>query len=346
MKYESSKALITGSGEGSEMTLREIYQYVEELKAPILSQQSLRTNSGFFYNHIDPYFGSRAIRTIQYIDYQRFANDLLAGRSRCGYPLKPKTVKNIFNVLRSIYKLARVNNWYDGPDHLELVELPRFDNRRYFTLDVEHQKRYIKAILSFDEPIYKDIFLFLLHGRRLREVLELQWQYLDLNQGVMYLPAKINKSKKNLSFQLTDRLVDALKVLKKEAIEDQGTPFVSGYVFLNPKTGRPFTDLRKAWKRCLARADLPMIRIHDIRHLVATYSINVLEVPIEKVSHTLGHTDIKITQSYINPRPENAKEVIQSVFDSVENVSPLKELDRDLQIANRVRDLFNLIERR
>jgi len=160
----------------------------------------------------------------------------------------------------------------------------------------------------------------------------------------MYLPAKRNKSKKNLSFRLTDRLVDALKRLQSEAIEAQGSPFLSGYVFVNPKTGRPFTDLRKAWKRCLSRAGLPMIRIHDIRHLVATYSINVLEMPIEKVSHTLGHTDIKTTQSYITARPESARQVIDAVFDSVEGNSHLKEFDRDFRIAEHVRYLFDLIE--
>ena len=324
------------------MTLREVYEYVEELKRPVLSAHTLKVNSGFFYNHIDPYFGSRDIRTIQYIDYQRFANDLLSGKAS-GTPLKPKTVKNIFNVLSSIYKLARVNNWYDGPDYLDMVELPKFDNRRYFTLDVEHQRAYILAILSFDEPVYSDIFLFLLHGRRLREVLDLRWEYLDLNQGIMYLPAKQNKSKKNLSFQLTERMLAALKRRASDAIDIQGTPFLSGYVFVNPRTGRPYTDIRKAWKRCLSRAGLPMIRIHDIRHLVATYSINVLELPIEKVSHALGHIDIKTTQGYINPRPENARQVIDAVFDSVTGKSVLNDMDKDFRIAEHARSIFDLI---
>lgn len=174
-------------------------------------------------------------------------------------------------------------------------------------------------------------------------MLDLRWEYLDLNQGIMYLPAKQNKSKKNLSFQLTERLLAVLKRRASEAIDIQGSPFLSGYVFVNPRTGRPYTDIRKAWKRCLSRAGLPMIRIHDIRHLVATYSINVLELPIEKVSHALGHTDIKTTQGYINPRPENARQVIDAVFDSVTGKSVLNDLDKDFQIAEHARSIFDLI---
>jgi len=317
------------------MTLKEIYKYVEELKTPVLSKHTMEVNSNFFYNHIEPYFRNRDIRDIKYIDYQQFANDLLSGRFS-GRPLKPKTVKNIFNVLSSIYRMAKINGWYDGEDYLSMVELPRFDNRRYFTLDVEYQKAYIRAILDFDEPQYKDIFLLLLHGRRLREALELKWEYLDLNRGLMYLPAKVNKSKKNLCFQLSDKLIELLKLRYQDAIELQNTTMVSGYVFLNPNTNKPYSDLRKPWARLLKKAGLPKIRIHDIRHLVATYSINILELPIEKVSHALGHTDIKTTQLYINPRPENSKEVIDAVFDSVAGI----DIANDLELASKLRDLY------
>ncbi len=294
------------------MTLKDIFEQMMELKAPLISYQTYITNIGFFSNHIDPFFGNRDIGTIQYIDYQKFTNFLLLEKS-----LKPKTVKNIFVVISSIYKFAKINNWYQGDSPLKYVELPKFDNRRYFTLNVDYQRRYIKAILDFDEPIYRDIFLFLLHGRRLNEVLSLKWEFLDLENGIMYLPAKKNKSRKNLSFELTKPLLDSLECYMYKAFREQNTPFISGYVFKNPKTNTRFKDVRKPWKRLLKKAGLPYIRIHDIRHLVATYSINVLELPVEKVSHMLGHSDIKITQRYINPNPKNAKEVVEVLINSV-----------------------------
>ncbi|MDD3602346.1 MAG: tyrosine-type recombinase/integrase [Sulfurovum sp.] len=293
------------------MKLAEIFKHYITSKEFVVTPQTLRTNIGFFSNHIDPLFGSREIGTIQYIEYQKFAN-LLLSRG-----LAPKTVKNIFLVLSGIYRFAIKNDWIDSSKAVDFVELPKFDNRRYFTLNPHLQRSYIRAILSYHEPIYKDIFLFLLHGRRLNEVLSLKWEFLNLNEKILYLPAKQNKSKKNLSFLLTDRLIDVLQSYQVEAELIQGTPFISGYVFINPNTNNRFRDIRKAWHRLLKRAGLPKIRIHDIRHLVATYSINELELPIEKVSHALGHSDIKVTQGYINPKPENARHVIESIFESV-----------------------------
>lgn len=322
-------------------TLDEIFEIYIDLKSKVISEQSYRTNVGYFFNHISPVLGDRKIDTLHYIDYQKFVNDLLT------VGLKPKTVKNILIVLSGIYKTAIQNEWYTGINPIKLVELPRFDNKRYFTLSVDLQKKYIKAILNFDEPIFKDIFLFLLHGRRLSEVLRMKWEYIDLNNEVYYLPAKVNKSKKNLSFSMTWQLFDMLLEYQSEAIETQNTPFITGYVFINPKTKRPYTDIRKPWARLLQRANLPKMRMHDIRHLLATYAINELDISVEMVSHTLGHSDISITQRYINPKPENSKKVITKVFDSVilQGDKFIQDLDNDFKIADTSKKLFDLCDR-
>jgi len=288
------------------MTINTIFEHYKELKQHSITNHTLLSNICSYNKHIRSQFGSRTIGTIGYIEYQKFANNLISDG------LKPKTVKNILSILQSLYTLAEKLDVYNGSNVVKFVELPKFDNRRYFTLSVELQKRYIKAILNFDEPIYRDIFLFLLHGRRLSEVLNLRWEFIDLNNGIMYLPATQNKAKKNLSFELTDILAFRLFDLT-----DKNKALMSGFVFINPKTNKPFIDVRRAWKRLLDNFDLPKIRIHDIRHLVATYSINTLKLSVEHVSHTLGHTDIKTTQRYINPNPKNAKKVIDSVIDSV-----------------------------
>ena len=287
------------------MTIDDLFEYYRELKQHSITKHTLHSNTCSYSKHIAPVFGNREIDTIAYLEYQKFANKLLDTK-------KPKTVKNILSILQSLYTLANKLDVYNGSNVVKFVELPRFDNRRYFTLSVELQKRYIKAILNFDEPIYRDIFLFLLHGRRLSEVLNLRWEFIDLNNGIMYLPATQNKSKKNLSFELTNILINRLNLLV-----DRNKALMRGYIFINPKTDKPFIDVRRAFKRLLELNKLPKIRIHDIRHLVATYSINTLNLSVEYVSHTLGHTDIKTTQRYINPNPANAKKVIDSVIESV-----------------------------
>ena len=76
--------------------------------------------------------------------------------------------------------------------------------------------------------------------------------------------------------------------------------------------------MRKRFKKLLRLAQIDKkMRIHDIRHLVASYSINYLGLSIEEVSYTLGHTSIEITQRYVNPRAEISARVVNKIIKSV-----------------------------
>ncbi|RRS30981.1 MAG: hypothetical protein P794_05020 [Epsilonproteobacteria bacterium (ex Lamellibrachia satsuma)] len=293
------------------MTIDTIFKTYIDLKTPVLDSHVIASYLSAYNTHILPRFGQREIDTLSYVDFQKFANALTASGK------KPKTVKNILSVLTGIYKLAIKNDWYNGKIYPSMVELPKFDNKFYIPFSPDLQKRYLTAIKNFDEPIYKDIFLFLLHGRRLGEVLNLKWEYLDLSSGMVYFPAANNKSRKNLSYELTDLLIERLRVYQLESFDDQGTVFVTGYVFKNPNTGTKFKDLRKAWKRLLDHAGLEYIKLHAVRHLVGSYLVNELKLPLIEVSYMLGHSDTKITQMYVTVKPRVAKNATQALFDSL-----------------------------
>jgi len=309
-----------------------------ELKKSIWSKHTYKTNLSNYNNHIAPYLGLKSIDAIHFIEYQRLANTLLER------PLKPKTVKNIFVVLSGIVNYAIKMDMYLGKNYLEYVELPEFDNKQYFSTSKELQVKYIRALMSFNEPIYKDIFFFLLHGRRLGEVLGLEWEYIDLEQRIMYLPSAKNKSRKNLQFELTNQQVVILREYEREARQTQKTAMLKGYVFFNPKTLTRYTDIRRAWDRLLYINDLPKIRIHDIRHLVGTYLINELDISIEHVSHLLGHSSIQVTQRYINPKPSNSKNAMDKLFKSVRTKGELAvdEVNRVFSMGEHLQEILKL----
>lgn len=293
------------------MTFDTIYQDYIESKSILLAPHTVKSYISAYEKHILPIFGYREIDTINYIDYQKFANSLLVSGK------KPKTVKNILRVISGIYKFAIKNQWYSGEIFSDLVELPKYDNKFYVTISPELQKKYLMALKTAKEPIYKDIFLFLLHGRRLGEVLNLKWEYLDLNQGIVYYPATHNKSRKHLSYQLTDDLVRVLKTYQLKEMQTQNTVFITGYVFKSPNTGNKFTDIRGAWKRLLDSNNLSYTKLHSIRHILGTYLINELGLSLEHVSYVLGHSDTKITQKYVNIKPQIAKNSIDVLFDDL-----------------------------
>ncbi|HID00895.1 MAG TPA: site-specific integrase, partial [Piscirickettsiaceae bacterium] len=69
------------------------------------------------------------------------------------------------------------------------------------------------------------------------------------------------------------------------------------YVFANPDTGRPYTQIFYAWDTARKRAGLDDLRIHDLRHSFASFLVNSGR-SLYEVQKILGHTQIKTTQRY------------------------------------------------
>ncbi|WP_430516283.1 tyrosine-type recombinase/integrase [Campylobacter concisus] len=159
-----------------------------------------------------------------------------------------------------------------------------------------------------------DIFFFLLHGRRKNEVLSLKFSDINFKTRTYTIPFKINKAKRDMIYKMSDELY--IRLYKRYIVAKEQKR-LNDYVFINPMTYDKFKDLRKSWASLLKRNNLPKIRLHDIRHLIGTYSINYLKIPIEQVSFTLGHTNIITTQKYITANVKKSKETIEILLNSI-----------------------------
>lgn len=109
------------------------------------------------------------------------------------------------------------------------------------------------------------------------------------NSGVFVVRASNSKSKKLRSVPLNDA---ALQVLERV-----GTLGVYEYVFPNKKTKGPYTRFGKVWERLRAKAGLPHLRLHDLRHQYASMLINSGR-SLYDVQQILGHSSPVVTQRY------------------------------------------------
>ena len=288
------------------MTLNELFKNYLEYYELILSPSTLRSDISTYQKHFKDGLGLKNVNEINFIDIQRFCNELITR------DYKIKTVKNILAKLKVIFKLA-LKLEIINKNPCDFIELPKFDNKRYFDYSVSIQKKFIKAISENKEPS-ADIFFFLLHGRRKNEVLSLKFSDINFKTRTYMIPFKINKAKRDMIYKMSDELYDRLY---KRYINAKRNGQLNDFVFKNPKTNAKYQDLRKSWRSLLKRNSLPLIRLHDIRHLIGTYSINYLKIPIEQVSFTLGHTNIITTQKYITVNLRKSKETIEDLLSSV-----------------------------
>jgi integrase len=127
-------------------------------------------------------------------------------------------------------------------------------------------------------------------GMRLREVLHLRWEQLDLDEGVVRLAAQDTKTERARSVYLTTRVVGALRGLPRPV---RGT----GPVFVNPGTGAPWQDIRKMFGRACRAAGLSGLWFHDLRRSFIT-NARRSGIPESVVMRMSGHRTRAVFERY------------------------------------------------
>jgi integrase len=130
------------------------------------------------------------------------------------------------------------------------------------------------------------IRLLIFTGARLGEVLQAQWDQLDTERGILFLPDSKTGRK---PIYLSNAALAVLNELPRLA----GTP----YIIAGVKPGEPRSDLKKPWAALTRAAKLKGLRLHDLRHTYASYGAGgSLGLPI--IGKLLGHSQPATTNRY------------------------------------------------
>ena len=132
------------------------------------------------------------------------------------------------------------------------------------------------------------IRLLILTGARLREILRLKWEHVDLDRGLLLLPDSKTGAK---SIILNAPALAVLAGLKPAGI----------HVIASQSAGteeeKPRADLNRPWRSIATRARLAGLRLHDLRHTHASFGAGAgLGLPI--IGKLLGHARASTTQKY------------------------------------------------
>lgn len=129
------------------------------------------------------------------------------------------------------------------------------------------------------------IRLLTLTGCRMSEVLTLQWGYVDFAAACLRLPDSKTGAK------VVHLNAPALEVLA--SIDRDGSP----WVIRGAKEGAALVNLEKPWRRIRAKAGLEGVRLHDLRHTVASVAVGMGE-GLPMIGKLLGHTQVQTTARY------------------------------------------------
>ncbi len=287
-------------------TYEKLFEEYLNLKSKTMSETNARSYRSITKNYLNHIINKR-IDKVKPEHIQQAINDALdAGKA-------PRTAQTIQAYSRPVFNYAIGKGWIDKNPAAN-IKIPKFDNRRYFELDEESARRLYRAILAYEEPLYRSIFLWLLHGRRLNEVLSLQWQHINIEAGTYEIVAANNKSRRNNVYPLTSLQLEALPKPHRKI----------GLVFVGKNGGKINGNSmsKRHWKRITERAGIMGMRLHDLRHLFGYLAVNVLGLPLEAVAEVLGHTSTQITARYANVGLKTVESATNRFFELLENNGP------------------------
>lgn len=87
------------------------------------------------------------------------------------------------------------------------------------------------------------------------------------------------------------------------------------YVVPNPKTKMPFRSVFSSWDIARKEAGMPELRMHDLRHSMASNMVNSGR-SIYEVSKVLGHAQLKTTQRYSHLSQETLLAAVDAAADA------------------------------
>ncbi len=218
---------------------------------------------------------------------------------------------------------------------IEEVAPATVSNLKKKTVDVKSLSRVIDGLAKPDCPIKNGWFwsicikTLFYTGMRRRQLVGLCWKDIDFQKNLIYLVATTSKTKRAWDIPLDARLYQDLLTLQEETVRVLGIQKdLSEYqVFCVQRfdnrirftydqlTGQQLTGILLKIGKHYSVALSP----HRLRHTFGTEVANAMsqkeDVPfgIRALQHQLGHTNLSTTLGYIQPKPEQQRQIVDSL---------------------------------
>ena len=245
--------------------------------------------------------------------------------------LSPATIRGVRAVLRAA--LGDAMRWgLVGRNAAALAYGPRVRRPELKVFSTVQAQTFLEAIKG--ERLEAFFCTAIATGLRLGELLGLRWSDVDLGAGTLAVRQALQRVGKHLRFvepkskQSRRRVsvpVFAVRALKahRDQQADERRLAASKWI----ETGLVFTsslgtalderNVRRTFKNVLRTANLPDLRLHDLRHTTATLLLSQGVHP-RIVMETLGHSQVSLTlDTYSHVLPSLQAEAAKRIDDAI-----------------------------
>ncbi len=318
--------------EDCSMTLGEwLDKWINEFMIFSVRPSTITSYQALIENQIKPYLGKRSLSTLTTNEIQKFYNTLKKqGRVHPdrvhGTELADSMIRKTHMVLHEALGMAvqqrlLINNPTIG------TTIPKNNYKDKQILNEEQLDRFMEIIRT-DERWYDFFYTEITTGLRKGEICGLRWEDFDEHSGKMKIQRSVGRIKDGVlpvgetktetgtrEILLPPSTVELLKKRKENAVSD--------WIFPNWNNPEEPMNPQSAYSRLkvlLRKAELPLIRFHDLRHTFATHAI-AGGVDAKTLSGILGHTNASFTlDTYTHVTTDmqkNAAKIVGNFMDDI-----------------------------
>jgi integrase len=275
-------------------------KYLNLHAQPKKSPQSCKEDIGKL-NIILKKHGHLRVDSISTLDLQKLHSDLYK---------TPVQANRTMALLSKMFNLAIQWGWRsDNP----VKGVGKYkEQKRYRWLDDEESQRLFTVLDAYHNQSVANAIRLLLTGARKTELLSATWDQFDLEKGVWTKQAHSTKQRKMEHVPVSSVVLGILKQMKEQA----NSPFL----FPGKTPGEYLKNPKKAWQTIRKKADIPDVRIHDLRHTYASHLVSS-GLSLSIVGKLLGHTQASTTQRYAHLADAPLREATELLGNKMKTLS-------------------------
>jgi integrase len=287
--------------------LKEWFSHAE----PDFSPKTALETRRFLDRAVIPRLGDRAVDRLRASDLDALYRDLRSRGGRNDRPLAPATVRRIHGIIHRA--LGQGVRWgWPNKNPAAQASPPRVPTPRIEPPSPAEVAQLIDLAAERDAALAALLFLAAVTGARRSELVALRWAEVDLKRGVVEIrrgvvlgrDGIVEKGTKTHAVRRVALDTAAVQYLvahpqRSEQVATMCGTVLDGsaFVFSHEADGsRPWRPdvVTHAFGRLRGRAGLPSVRLHDLRHFVATRLL-ASGVDVRTVAGRLGHRNAATT---------------------------------------------------
>lgn len=304
--------------ESSPLTVKEyLDKWLETAARPRVSRRTADGYASLLKRYVHAPLGGKRLDGLRALDIQKIYGDMQTRG------LSARVIRHTHSALHNALKQA-VRWGMIARNPSDLVELPKVPHKERRVLSPDEAAKFLQIANTMPHGLIFAVAL--LSGMRPEEYLALQWSDIDFERNTAQVKRALVWHKKEWSFDepktarsrrtlyLPAFLLKQLAAHKHKQAEKKvkfGPAWHPFNLVFCSETGTPLQIPNltyRYFRPILAKAELPCIRLYDLRHTCATLLLIAEEHP-KVVSERLGHASIVITldtYSHVLPSMQQA----------------------------------------